>query len=310
MLLDRTHRRWAVGCLLVTLLASAVYLPYHIAGEHGASGGTAIGLAYGSAGLALMLYAGALGLRRQFPSWRLGRGETWMRGHLWLGLLIAPMIVFHGGFRLGGALTTLLMVLAAVVILSGMMGVALQQVLPRLMLEQLPLETVYEQIDDVVAQLRTQADELVAAVTGPLPVPPPTTRRGWRLRRVIRSPKAADPRPRRPEPAPLIAGPETDALRQIYLGTIRPFLVSFRPRKGQLATPATAAALFLHLRLTLSPPFHETVDALQAIADERRQLASQKRLHHLLHGWLLVHVPLSMALLLLSVVHALMALRY
>jgi len=183
MLLDRTHRRWAVGCLLVTLLASAVYLPYHIAGEHGASGGTAIGLAYGSAGLALMLYAGALGLRRQFPSWRLGRGETWMRGHLWLGLLIAPMIVFHGGFRLGGALTTLLMVLAAVVILSGMMGVALQQVLPRLMLEQLPLETVYEQIDDVVAQLRTQADELVAAVTGPLPVPPPTTRRGWRLRR-------------------------------------------------------------------------------------------------------------------------------
>src|SRR5207247_5502973 len=112
----------AIGGLTSSCIAEDFYVNYHIVGDHGASGGTAIGLAYGSAGLALMLYAGALGLRRQFPSWRLGRGETWMRGHLWLGLLIAPMIVFHGGFRLGGALTTLLMVLAAVVILGVMMA--------------------------------------------------------------------------------------------------------------------------------------------------------------------------------------------
>jgi len=312
MLLDRTHRRWAVGCLLVTLLATAVYVPFHIAGEHAASGGTAIGLAFGSAGLALMLYAGALGLRRQVPSWRVGRGETWMRGHLWLGLLIVPMILFHSGFRLGGGLTTLLMALAAVVVLSGMLGVALQQVLPRLMLEQLPLETVYEQIDDVVEQLRAQADELVGAVSGPLPVAAPVTpRRRWRLRRMLRSPRLpADPRPRRSEPAALPPGPETDALRHVYLNAIRPYLVPLRPPRGQLATPATAAVLFSHLRLTLSPPFHEAVDELQAITDERRQLANQKRLHHLLHGWLLVHVPLSMALLLLAAVHAVMALRY
>jgi hypothetical protein len=311
MLLDRTHRRWAVGCLLVTLLATAVYVPHHIAGERGASGGTAIGLAYGSAGLALMLYAGALGLRRKVPSWRVGRGETWMRGHLWLGLLIVPMILFHGGFRLGGGLTTLLMALTAAVVLSGMIGVALQQVLPRLMLEQLPLETVYEQIDEVVGQLRTQADELVAAVTGPLPVAAPvTTRRRWRLRRVIQNPRVSDPRPRRQEAVALTPGPETDALRHLYLNAIRPYLVASRPPKGQLAAPATAGALFSHLRLTLPPPFHEAVDELQAITDERRQLANQKRLHHLLHGWLLFHVPLSMALLLLAAVHAVMALRY
>ena len=36
----------------------------------------------------------------------------------------------------------------------------------------------------------------------------------------------------------------------------------------------------------------------------------QKRLQHWLHGWLLVHVPLSMALLLLALVHTVVSLRY
>jgi hypothetical protein len=33
-------------------------------------------------------------------------------------------------------------------------------------------------------------------------------------------------------------------------------------------------------------------------------------MHHLLHGWLMLHVPLSLALLLLGCIHAFMALRY
>lgn len=44
--------------------------------------------------------------------------------------------------------------------------------------------------------------------------------------------------------------------------------------------------------------------------DIRTFLAQQKRLHHVLHGRLLVHVPLSTALLLLSITHAVVALRY
>ena len=55
---------------------------------------------------------------------------------------------------------------------------------------------------------------------------------------------------------------------------------------------------------------HESVAELESICEERRQLADQKRLHHWLHGWLLIHVPLSLALLLLGAVHAVIALRY
>jgi len=36
----------------------------------------------------------------------------------------------------------------------------------------------------------------------------------------------------------------------------------------------------------------------------------QERLHQWLHGWLLLHVPVSLALILLGAVHAVMALRW
>jgi len=39
-------------------------------------------------------------------------------------------------------------------------------------------------------------------------------------------------------------------------------------------------------------------------------LLRQERLHRWLHGWLLLHIPLSLALILLGAVHAVMALRY
>ena len=46
------------------------------------------------------------------------------------------------------------------------------------------------------------------------------------------------------------------------------------------------------------------------VAAERRDLAVQRRLHHWLHGWLFVHVPLTAALLVLLAAHAVLALRY
>jgi hypothetical protein len=55
---------------------------------------------------------------------------------------------------------------------------------------------------------------------------------------------------------------------------------------------------------------HEALHDLEVMCEERRQLARQRRLHRWLHGWLLVHVPLSYALLLLSAVHAFQSLRY
>ena len=93
-------------------------------------GGTPLGLAFGIVGFAFMIFAGLLGARKKVPVWRVGRAQTWMRGHLWLGVLALPMILFHAGFRFGGPLTTVLMVLLIIVVASGVFGAALQHYLP------------------------------------------------------------------------------------------------------------------------------------------------------------------------------------
>src|ERR1700756_731351 len=161
MLIDRTHRRWFIGSVAGLVIASAIYVPYALRAPAGPRGGSAIGLMYGSVGFAFMLFTGLLGLRKKFPILRIGRAQTWMRGHLWLGLLSFPLILFHGGFAWRGPLTALLMLPFFIVIVSGILGAALQHYLPRLMLRQVPMETIYEEIPHVRAQLRDEADQLV-----------------------------------------------------------------------------------------------------------------------------------------------------
>jgi hypothetical protein len=64
------------------------------------------------------------------------------------------------------------------------------------------------------------------------------------------------------------------------------------------------------LRTVLPSDAHDATRKLEEICEEERQLRRQVRMHHWQHGWLLLHVPLSLALLLLGCVHAIMALRY
>jgi hypothetical protein len=311
MLIDSSHRRWIAASLAILLVAVAFYVPYVRTALNGPSGGSVHGLVYGIVGFAFMIFAGLLGARRKMPTWRLGRGTTWMRAHIWLGLVSLPLILLHGGFRLGGSLTTVLMILFGVVWVSGIVGLFLQQTLPRLMLTRVPLETVYEQIDDIVLQLLAESDDLVTAACGALPVPavrlPDERRAGG---------GGAPPRPGQPRSSPrarpvvLAPVPESRALRETYLRDIRPFLELPNASDRTLGTSSRTATLFRNLRTTLPMPLQDTLTELEAICDERRQLADQKRLHHVMHGWLLVHAPLSFALLLLGAVHAVVALRY
>src|SRR5262249_13810677 len=84
VIIDRGHRAWLGVCLAVLAGATVGYMVYSRVSLNGASGGSWVGLTYGAAGYALMLFAGALGLRARRPTWRLGRAETWLRGHVWL----------------------------------------------------------------------------------------------------------------------------------------------------------------------------------------------------------------------------------
>jgi hypothetical protein len=162
MKIDSSHRPWIVGATVALVASAIAYAYYATTTPGGPRGGTAIGLTFGIAGYALMLFAGLLGARKKVPVWRIGRAQTWMRGHLWLGLLSLPLILFHGGFAFRGPLTGVLMALFFIVIASGIMGAVLQHYVPGVLTTQVPLESIYEEIPHVRAQLREEADEVVA----------------------------------------------------------------------------------------------------------------------------------------------------
>jgi hypothetical protein len=77
-----------------------------------------------------------------------------------------------------------------------------------------------------------------------------------------------------------------------------------------LANAEKAKQVFAGWRTLLPAAGHGTLRDLEDICDEVRQLVLQERLHRWLHGWLLVHIPISLALVILGVVHAIVALRY
>ena len=267
MKIDRTHRPWIAASIVGLVVATAAYTWYAASEPGGPRGGTSIGLAFGLAGYTVMLFEGLLGARKKVPVWRLGRAQTWMRGHLWLGLLTLPIILFHAGFQVRGPLTRVLMGMLFLVCLSGIAGALIQHYLPRLMTTSVPMETIYEEIPHVQEQLLEEADQLVHALA-------------------------------------IDAGPEDKArFREAYQRTVKPFLAATKTQRPD--QPA-----FTSLRRTAAPAFEPVIDDLENICEEHRQLCVQRRIYHWMHAWQLVHVPLSVALLILGGVHAIVALRY
>ncbi len=292
MIIDRSHRGWAIASGVILAASAAAYAAF--ATRHaGPSGGTPIGLMFGIAGFGFMIFVTLLSVRKKFPIWRIGRTQSWMRGHLWLGALTLPLIVLHAGSFTGHGLTSVLMWLFLVVYASGFYGAWMQHTMPRKILRRVPMETIYEQIGHVRAQLVDEADTLVAAASGKLEVAVPVAASGAAELATVMRVDADDSAP----------------LREFYLNEMRPFLAS-PSGDHPLAHPGTAAARLQKLQSLLPPALHGAVGDLESICEEERQLLRQERMHGILHAWLLVHVPLSFALMALAIVHVFGALMY
>src|SRR5258706_11643079 len=146
MRMDETQRSWAIVSLAIFAASAVVYVFYALTSPQGPRGGSTIGLLFGSIGFGFMIFAALLGARKRVPTWRIGRAQAWMRGHLWLGFLALPMIFFHGGFHFGGTLTRVLMWLMMITVFSGVFGATLQRYIPPAMTSDVPLETIYDEI--------------------------------------------------------------------------------------------------------------------------------------------------------------------
>jgi hypothetical protein len=186
MILNRSHLPWALLTAVVTLVLAAIYLEVFRQGSipnyipvsptlgvrplgHRSVGATPLGVVYGSAAFGIFIFAALLGGRKKVRHWRIGRAETWMRAHIWFSILTIPLVLFHCGFRSGSMMTTGLLVLYAVVMLSGFYGLALQQFIPRQMMNRLTQEVIYDQIPYLRKKLAEHAREMVQDLRGGIP---------------------------------------------------------------------------------------------------------------------------------------------
>jgi hypothetical protein len=326
MRMDKTQRGWALASLTILAISAAVYVLYSFESPQGPRGGSTVGLTFGVIGFGFMMFAALLGARKRVPTWRIGRAQAWMRGHLWLGFLALPMILFHGGFHFGGTLTRVLMWLLIIAVFSGVFGAALHHYIPRMMTSDVPLETIYDEIGRVRSLLREEADRAIESICGSLGLSKTLGEEGQRaggftaLRTIAASavPLRTSAAVSAGASAAVAAAPEiillseeaSAPLRRFFLDEMRPFLDQPEQRGQRLGDAAKATSAFAGLRTLLPAAAHVTLADLEDICDETRQLTRQARLHRWLHGWLLLHIPLSLALILLGAIHAVMALRY
>ncbi len=104
-------------------------------------------------------------------------------------------------------------------------------------------------------------------------------------------------------------GGAADAFHSFYEDTVVPYLLNGRASGSMLASAARAEVIF-HDWSARQPAAESAVSRLRELCGRRRRYDRQVRIHRWLHGWLLVHVPLSVALCVLLVAHIVTALKY
>ena len=185
---------------------------------------------------------------------------------------------------------------------SGIWGLAMQQWLPEKMLAEVPGETVASQID-FASEIHTS--EALRLIDGLTTAPPefdeydvrPKSRDSIALLVAIRGDAA-------------VTGQPAEELLAFQKDILVPFLRGETSRKSPLVRRTDAERRFEQLRGTLPETATPVVDRLEELAELRRQWDFQSRLNWWLHSWLVIHLPLSVAMTGLMIVHAVRALKY
>jgi hypothetical protein len=299
MIINRSHLPWALFVAGATLILSVVYLEVFRPGlipaylpvpdssgafpfGHRSVGATPLGITYGTAAFLIFIFAALLGARKKVRTWRIGRAESWMRAHIWLSILTIPLVLFHCGFRSGSMMTTGLLILYAVVMASGFYGLALQQLLPRQMMDRLSHEVIHDQIPYLRKQLVESAIELRRELT-------PRAAQRADVVMVVEDPKAIEARA---------------TLREMLERDVLPYLRARRGSRFRLGRRQISDESFRILRASVGEEYRAKVDEMQSACDQRRQMDLQTAMQNWLHYWLLVHVPASLLLLIWTAWHA------
>ena len=310
------HRLWAFLVMAVTLAFSGWFLAELWRDGRWPSGGSLAGMVAGCAAASIMTFEMLLWPRKTvFRAWRIGRTKHWLKAHHWLGILVLPLSLLHGGFHFDlsrSPLAATLSWLTLIVVVSGVFGAVLQQVLPTRMLETLPGETIVDQIPEVLEAYRKEAEKMVRETCGvgvnqdefassmevPIQTVSSIRTKGMVSGRTVQVQATF----------PFVPGCET--LLTFWESRFDPFLVPEKMSKIGLGDSRTAEATFQALFVRIPTDAHPVVARLEMLCRQRRQFERQRQMHFWLHSWLVGHVAASVAMMCTLVLHVYFALQY
>lgn len=350
MLIDRNqwrlHAAPALAAFGVTSALIGWYMAESYRQDEWLGGGSLPGLTLGIAAALIILFEMALSPRKWLRRLRLFPTRYWLAAHLWFGLACLPLAIAHSGFHLGGWFTSMLTTLLVGTVLSGVIGLALQNIVPKWLLRQVPAETITTQIDHVALTLVDDVDQLLRTVCGPRARSsesadtdadnvsddhPEPSKPDQGLSSTSHAPSQASASAEQGTKSAVVIGASRDVRdrRGRYLGEgatklsdadskalwnayaeLRPFLVDGSTNLYLFGDQTRSATWFRLLRSACSPEADELIAPLERLADTRRQFNLQKRLDRWLHAWLPIHIALSAGLTLLLIGHVILALRY
>lgn len=285
--LRHANWRWAKLALLLSVASIALYLT--VRPPEGPSGSSPAGYALGTLAAALIVWLLLLGLRKRAYRSTLGSVRGWVSAHVWLGLALALIATLHAGFQLGWNIHSLAWLLMMIVVVSGAIGVVAYLAYPQRIARLHGGRTRDERIAEVLElhrQMLSLADRIGPEVHARMLESVESVRIGGGLWRQLLGPRR---RRRRGYRAVAEALERERAAARDGMQDTRAFMASQIVRAGR--TPERGEQLASLLEL---------VARRDRLVDElNREITWQARMR----AWLLLHVPLSVALLAALIAH-------
>lgn len=252
--------------IFVVLLVGTSVSYYYYAQREYPHGGSQWGLGYGIAGTALILLLAFFGIRKRWYRSTWGTLEQWLQSHIYLGVLVLIVLLFHTGGRFNDKIAVTTLVLVAIVVASGIVGAILYVTVPRLLTEVESNLTV----DEISEQLNQLARSMARIASG----------RSAPFQRIY-----------------------DELLRQTQPGGLAGWrlVISRLGRKKQQESDWTRL-----IALVPKEEQEELRQMLVVSRQRRElllRLIFQQRYKNVLEFWLYIHVPFTIALLVFAVVH-------
>lgn len=231
-------------------------------------GGSPFGLIYGIIGFALIILLLLFGVRKRAYRSRLGTLQGWLQAHIYLGILAFIILLCHTGGRFNDRVAVATFIVVGIVVFSGMLGAVLYVTIPR-MLTEVESNLTAQEISDQLNQLGKQMARIASGKSLP-------------FQKIYESLMA--------ESVPgILAG------WRILVSTVA-------GRRG-----ARKPGQWAGLLGRVAKPEQDELRQMLVISRQRKELLLrlifQQRYKNVLDFWLYLHIPFSIALIILAVTH-------